>query len=53
MLPPDRPLARALSALEEQAFHPRVRIENMARADTPGASEQAASLLLERVWANE
>lgn len=51
--PPDRPLARALRALEEQAFHPRVCIENMARTDRPHASEQAASLLLGRVGANE
>ncbi|MDO8691709.1 MAG: glycosyltransferase, partial [Dehalococcoidia bacterium] len=51
--PPGRPLARALRALEEPAFHPRALIENKARTDRPRASEQAAGLLLERVWANE
>ncbi len=51
--PPDRPLARALRALEEQAFHPRAWIENMTRLDRPLASEHAAALILERVPADE
>ncbi len=51
--PPDRPLARALRALEAQAFRPRAWLDNMERIDQPQASELTARLLLERVRADD
>lgn len=51
--PPARPLARALQALESQAFRPLSWIENMASVDYPRAPEQAARLVLEKVYAGD
>ncbi|MDP2728254.1 MAG: glycosyltransferase, partial [Dehalococcoidia bacterium] len=46
--PPGPPLAQALRALEAQDYRPAGWLANMAKVDRPLASDQAASLLIER-----